>query len=177
MKIGSIAISILLIAPFSFTGGSFARADEAEPAAEEAAAEQPAVAGEETVALAALDPPRSLQSIVDERRDTLRLRRERLFDAVTGRQFYRPPWLVAEEAVRDDYRDAMRRLYRRHRDHMKLFHDARRDLFMPWSRGLREQAEAYSFLTQMSQLDRQEYFDNFLFTRPFGIHGPGGYYW
>ena len=58
MKIGSIAISILLITPLSFTVGSLARADEAEPAADEAAVEQPVVAEEDdgSVAVAILRP-------------------------------------------------------------------------------------------------------------------------
>lgn len=112
-------------------------------------------------------PPRSLQTLVDERRDTLRRRRNDFFDALSGRHFYQPAWMARREAMVDDYRDDVRAAHRQHRDTLHLYHDAVRGGLSPWTRAHRDWAEIRSFVNQMEQLDRREALDNLRFTHAY----------
>ena len=73
---------------------------------------------------ALITPPRSLQTLVDERRDALRHRRNGLFDAASGRHLFQPAWMTAREEMMDGYRDSLRVTQRQYRDTMKLYRDA-----------------------------------------------------
>jgi thiosulfate/3-mercaptopyruvate sulfurtransferase len=101
-------------------------------------------------------PPVSLQSLVDERRDALRQRRERQIDAVTGRRWFQPAWVRMRSASMDRYGDEARAAQRARRDAMRHYRDTLLDLRSPWSRHVRERAEIRRIAAQMDRLDRQE---------------------
>jgi len=124
--------------------------------------EQPAV--ESSLQALLVQGPRSLQTLVDERRDALRRRRSDSFDALSGRRLYQPAWMAAREQMLDDYRDSMRAVQRQHRDTMRRYRDAMRSAYAPWSRPYRDWAEMRHYVTQMEQLDRQELFDGLSFA-------------
>ncbi len=125
-------------------------------------------------ALALPRPPRSLQSLVEERRDQPRQRRERYFDAFSGRHFRYPPWMIAQDEMMDAYRDSMREAYRQYRDASGLHHRAYRSLYMPWSRAFHDWAETRQYALQMDQRDREEVFDSIRFGQVYGPAGPFG---
>lgn len=93
--------------------------------------------------------PRSLQTLVDERRDALRRRRNDYFDALGGRRLSQPAWITAREQTLDDYRESVRTAHRQHRDTLRLYRDAMRSAYAPWSRPYRDWAEMRSYVTQM----------------------------
>jgi len=117
-------------------------------------------------------PPPSLQTLVDERRDQLRARREALFDASGARFAYLSPWMVTYDRTMDAYQEAMRQLHRRQRDYSQLHHGAWMDAMSPWSKPQRDWSRMRSYLTQMEQLDRQEVRDAWLTTRSYAFAGP-----
>jgi hypothetical protein len=117
-------------------------------------------------------PPPSLQTLVDERRDQLRERREAQFDAMSARYAYMSPWMATYDRTMDVYRDAMRQLHRRQRDYSQLHHDTWMDAMCPWSKPQRDWSRRRSYLTQMEQLDRQEAWNAWLAARPYGFAGP-----
>jgi hypothetical protein len=109
------------------------------------------------------EPPASLQTLVDERRDALRRRRNARLDAYSGRY---GPWsdgYAAYDAAIERHHDALRRLHRQERDAVRLHHDAMLDAIVPWSRPHRDWVRQRSFLRQMDQLDWQELRDEGLF--------------
>jgi hypothetical protein len=117
-------------------------------------------------------PPRSLQTLVDERRDQLRARRDALFDTIGARYAYISPRMVTYDRTMDAYQEAMRQLHRRQRDYARLHHDAWMDAMSPWSKPQRDWSRMRSYLTQMEQLDRQEARDAWLATRSYAFAGP-----
>lgn len=108
--------------------------------------------------------PRGLQALVDERREALRRRRGEHLDAISGRSFYQPPWLVARDEMMNDHRDRMRALHRVQKEEARRYSNAMRDFYAPWNRTYRDRAEMRSYLSQMHQLDRQEYRDSLIFA-------------
>lgn len=120
-----------------------------------------------TLQTVAIRAPRSLQTLVDERRDALRRRRNDYFDAASGRRLYQPAWMVAREEMTDAYRDSMRVTHRQHRDAMRLYRDTMRGLYAPWSRPYHDQAEIRHFVSQMEQLDRHELYDGLTLTHAY----------
>jgi hypothetical protein len=117
-------------------------------------------------------PPPSLQTLVDERRDQLRARREALFDAIGARYAYLSPWMATYDRTMDAYQEAMRQLHRRQRDYAQLHHDTWMDAMSPWSKPQRDWSRMRSYLTQMEHLDRQEARDAWLTTRSYAFAGP-----
>ena len=104
--------------------------------------------------------PRSLDTLVDERRDALRDRREAFHDSMRALYGIYSPWMDYERSVRRAYSDRMRDLYRAHRDATKFHRDLQRGYFMPWSKGFTDAAEARRYLFAMENLDRQELMDD-----------------
>jgi hypothetical protein len=90
--------------------------------------------------------PPSLQTLVDERRDHLRARREALFDTIGARYAYMSPWMVTHDRTMDAYQEAMRQLHRRQRDYAQLHHDAWMDAMSPGPNrsGIRRECAATS---------------------------------
>jgi len=117
-------------------------------------------------------PPRSLQTLVDERRDQLRARRDALFDTIGARYAYISPRMVTYDRTMDAYQEAMRQLHRRQRDYARLHHDAWMDAMSPWSKPQRDWSRMRSYLIQMEQLDRQEARDAWLTTPSYAFSGP-----
>jgi hypothetical protein len=160
-------------------------APEQVPAAEQpAAVEQPASAGsaaagaeeetraEPTPSLLPPAPAPSLQTLVDQRRDMIRKRREAMFDAYGWRDTYTPPmWSVYQDDM-ERYRDAMRALYRQQRDYSRQYHDNWMDAFCPWSRPRREWNDVRSYQNQMDRLDWQEGRDAQMYGQPWGYGAP-----
>lgn len=163
------------------TGQQASETEEASVATEteEVAAdtEEQTSESEAKVVVTTRQPPKTLQSLVDERRDALQRRREQYFDMISERHFFMPPWLAIEEKMSDDYRDQMRALYREHRDATRFFHDTYRGYHSPWSRGFRDWVETRNYVRQMADLDRQEFLDSFAFVPPIGPWGPIAYPW
>jgi hypothetical protein len=119
--------------------------------------------------------PRSLDTLVDERRDALRDRREAFHERIRKLSGIYSPWMEHERAVWRAYSDRMRDLHRAHRDAMKFHHDLQRSYFMPWSRPYTETADARRFLSAMESLDRQEIRDGIMFAYQPVFRGP--YLW
>jgi len=115
-------------------------------------------------------PPRSLQTLVDERRDELQQRRRDRFDLYSGRYLYLPPGMLAHDRVRDQYRDAIRQVYRQQRDYNRMHRDAWMNVMAPWSKPHRDWAEARSYAIQMEQLNWDELRD-VVFGPPFAYGG------
>lgn len=152
---------------------------EVDAAIQPAAVDEPEVAaviGEELSLqpqlLLPVAPPPSLQTLVDERRDQLRARREALFDTIGARYAYMSPWMVTYDRTMDAYQEALRQLHRRQRDYARLHHDAWMDAMSPWSKPKRDWSRMRNYLTQMDQLDRQEARDAWLATRSYAFAGP-----
>jgi hypothetical protein len=116
--------------------------------------------------------PPSLQTLVDERRELLRQRRNALFDAYTGRRATLPPWLAAYDDAVERHQDSLRQLHRRQRDLSRLEHDAWMDAMSPWWKPQRDWSRQRGYLMQMEQLDRQELWDSDPYGRPFAFAGP-----
>jgi thiosulfate/3-mercaptopyruvate sulfurtransferase len=128
--------------------------------------------GEESVAESPVHtayprPLRSLQALVDDRRDALRRRRNDYFDVLSGRRFFQPPWITARKEMMDGYRDSMRATHRQYKDAVRLHQDALRDAYAPWARPFRDWAEIRHFVSQMEQLDRQDFHDRLSFTHAY----------
>ena len=132
------------------------------------------IEGVESVTVSAR-PPRSLQSLVDQRWEELRQRREEYFDAVSGRHLFQPPWMTARDEALDDLRDRMREFHRQNRDLMAVQHDTYRRLYSPWSQAFHDWAKARHFAQQMEQLDREELLDELRFGHVYAPWGPVGY--
>jgi hypothetical protein len=150
----------------------FGSADERAPKTEVANVAEKRLGQALPQLLPPIAPPPSLQTLVDERRDQLRERREAQLDAISGRYAYMSPWLVSYDRNMELYQDAMRQLHRQRRDHSQLHHDAWMDAMHPWSRPQRNWSRIRSYLTQMEQLDRQEARDAWLATRGYAFAGP-----
>jgi len=117
-------------------------------------------------------PPASLQTLLDQRRDRIRERREAMFDASGWRDASMPPgWAAYADGV-DRYRDAMRALYRQRRAYSRQRHNSWMDAFCPWSRPQRERSDLRSYLTRRDRLDRQERRDAFTYGQPRGFGAP-----
>jgi hypothetical protein len=116
-------------------------------------------------------PPPSLQTLVDERRDQLRERREALFDAFRPDHMYWSPRTAHYDRTMDLYRDATRDLHRRQRDYARQYFDGWMDALCPWSKPQRDWTRMRSFLMQQAQLDRQEMRDAWLASRPYAYTG------
>ena len=71
------------------------------------------------------------------------------FDALGGRRLSQPAWITAREQTLDDYRESVRTAHRQHRDTLRLYRDAMRSAYAPWSRPYRDWAEMRSYVTQM----------------------------
>jgi thiosulfate/3-mercaptopyruvate sulfurtransferase len=110
-------------------------------------------------------PSRSLQTLVEDRRDALNRRRDEIHDAVSGRRLVQPAWVTARQEMMDDYRDSMRGAHRVHRDTRRLYRDALRSAFMPGLQPYRDAAEIRHFVSRMEQLDRQEVHDGLRFAQ------------
>jgi thiosulfate/3-mercaptopyruvate sulfurtransferase len=139
-----------------------------EAAADEAATE----VAEGAVQGFVLAPPRSLQTLADERRDLQRERRNALFDGYSVRHVWMPMGFAAQGQVRDRHEDRLRRFHREQRDAVQLQHDAWMDAMCPWSTPQRDWSRQRSFLRQMEQLDRQAWRDAYLYGAPFALAGP-----
>jgi hypothetical protein len=50
---------------------------------------------------------------------------------------------------------------------MRLYHEAISNAFAPWSRTHRDVAEMRHYVSQMEQLDRQEFYDDLRFTHAY----------
>lgn len=116
---------------------------------------------------AVVRPPPSLQTLVDKRRDAMRHRRNALFDAISGRRPFQPAWITAHEQVLDGYNDSLRAAHRQQRDAVRFYQDAMRDVYAPWSRPRHDWSEIRHFVSQMEQLDRQEFYDGLRFTHAY----------
>jgi hypothetical protein len=104
--------------------------------------------------------PRSLDTLVDERRDALRDRREAFHDSMRALYGIYSPWMDYERSLWRTYSDQRRDLYRAHRDAMKFHRDVQRSYFMPWSKAFTDAAEARRYVSAMESLDRQEFVDD-----------------
>lgn len=157
IKINFLALMAAILA------GGFMMAALAE---EEQAADAPAEAVEAPTTNYTLtwNGPRSLQTLVDERHDTLRDRREAHHDNLRALYGMSNPWMDLERDQWRAYSDQMRDIHRAHRDAVKFQTDLHRNVFNPWSRGFHEDAEARHFAMQMDNLDRQELMDNWRFA-------------
>jgi hypothetical protein len=171
--------SMFTTAALVATSGLLVAAEEPQAVEPETAAVEEAVEEEAPqLVLAVPQAPRSLQTVVDERREALRGQRERHFELITP-EYFHSPGMAAYRDLMDDYGRAIRALHRQQRDAMKALHDSRRRIFSPYSAALQDWSEARNYAVQMAQLDRQEAFENFVETHPFGAfgYGPFGYPW
>ena len=115
-------------------------------------------------------PPRSLQTLVDERRDQLRAGRNAWLDAYMPGAM--PPWFADYNAGVERYRDAMRSLWRQRRDYDQARHNSWMGAICPWSKPQRDWSRQRSFETQMRQLDRREAREVYRFIPRYGFGAP-----
>ena len=108
--------------------------------------------------------PRSLDTLVDERRDALRDRREAFHDSMRMFHGIYSPWMDHERDVWQAYSDQRRDMYRAYRDAVKFNHDQFRGYFMPWNQAFTKAAEARCFALAMDNLERQEAMDEFRYS-------------
>jgi hypothetical protein len=146
---------------------AMAPAEAAEP---EVAPEEQG-AGKDALVVLPVPPPRSLQTLVDERRDLLRQRRNAMFDAYSGRGAYMPSWMAAYDDAVERYRDAMRLTYRQRRDYNMARHESWMDAMCPWSKPQRDWSRQRSVRMQMEQLDRRAARDAWWYGEPAAIAG------
>jgi thiosulfate/3-mercaptopyruvate sulfurtransferase len=117
-------------------------------------------------------PPRSVQNLIDERRDLQRQRRRERFDAYAGRPASLPIGLAAYDDAVERYRDGLRQMHRQRRDYDRWRHDSWMDALCPWSKPQREWTRQRSYLMQLEQLDRQEWWDAHRYGTPVPFTGP-----
>ena len=149
------------------------------PAIQQPAAAEPSVTAETSAPAADAVPgllppvpPASLQTLLDQRRDRIRERREAMFDASGWRDASMPPDWAAYADGMDRYRDASRALYRQRRDYSRQHHNSWMDAFCPWSRPQRERSDRRRYLAQRDRLDWQERRDAFTYGQPWGFGAP-----
>ncbi len=145
-----------------------------QPAAIEpwATAQTSAPAAEAIPGLLPFAPPQSPQTLLDERRDRIRERREAMLDPFGWRDATMPPGWEAYQDGMDRYRDARRAWYRQRRDYSRQHHDSWLDAFCPWSQPQREQSDLRSYRTQRERLDWQERRDALMYGQPWGVRAP-----
>jgi hypothetical protein len=155
--------------------------ESAEAAPQHEAAPAPDAPGQDLKAGPEVDtrppavPAYRLQSLVDERRQRLRERRNAMLDAYGGPRGHMPPWFGAYDDAVERYRDARRSMYRQRRDFDRQRHTEWMDAICPWSKPQRDWSAQRSYRRQMEQLDRQELRDAYMGRPPFGFGGPPGW--
>jgi hypothetical protein len=148
-----------------------APADQPAAAAEPAEAEQAQGPSTSVVELLPPGPPRTLQSLVDERRDQIRAQQRAMLDAWRGPGAM-PAWFPAYDAAVERHRQDLRSAWRQRRDFDQVRHDGWMDAICPWSKPQRNSSRQRSYLMQMEQLDRQEARNASLYGAPPAFGGP-----
>lgn len=154
-----------------------AAAVEAQPAAPEVSAQtgadqvpEGAAAEVDAPFFAPPVPPRSLRTLVDERRDQLRAERNAWLDAQMPGAM--PPWFADYNAGVERYRDATRSLWRQRQDYSQLRRDSWMDAICPWSKPQRDWSKQRSFENQMRQLDRRQALEAYRYAPGYGFGPP-----
>ena len=120
-------------------------------------------------------PPHSLQTLVDERRDQFRRQNDARLDAYRGPGQQMPPWFAPYDDAVERYRDARRSQHRRQRDFRRQRHASWMDAVCPWSKPRREWSARRSYQRQMEQLNRRAYRDAYGYRPSYGFARPGGW--
>jgi hypothetical protein len=108
--------------------------------------------------------PRSLDSLIDERRDVLRDRRRARSDAFRHLHGLFDPVMEYERDLHRAYSDRMRDLYRVQRDAMQFHRDAYLAAFMPWAKMHKDRVDARRHGFALESLERQEMMDDLRFA-------------
>jgi hypothetical protein len=108
--------------------------------------------------------PRSLDSLIDERRDALRDRRLARSDSFRRLHGLFDPVMEYERDLHRAYSERMRDLYRVHRDAMQFHRDAYLASFMPWAKAHKDLADARRRAFALESLKRQELMEDLLFA-------------
>ena len=108
--------------------------------------------------------PRSLDSLIDERRDALRDRRMARSDAFRHLYGLFDPVMEYERDLHRAYSDRMRNLYRAHRDAMQFNRDAYLATFMPWAKAQKDAVDARRHAFALESLERQEMMEDLRFA-------------
>lgn len=118
--------------------------------------------------------PRTLDTLIDERRDALRDRRMARSDRLRRMYGLVDPVMDYERDMYLAYSDRMRALYRAHRDAMKYNRDAFLATFMPWAKVRQDQADSRRHAFALDSLERQEVMDDltFAYEPVFGLPFP-----
>ncbi len=149
-----------------------AQAPPASPAAPPAAQHQNGTQEPDTQQI---QPPLSsfsLQTLVDERRDLLRRRREERQGTYGDPRETIPPWFADYDAAVERYRDARRSWYRQKRTFDRRRNSSWMDNLCPWSKPQRTWSSPRGYQRQMEPPDRRELHDPFLSRPPFAPPGP-----
>ena len=115
--------------------------------------------------------PGSLESAIERRRDMLDRRREHYLDWRTGRRWYQPPWVNAQDDRMNARQDAMRDVFRRRRDAMDTWQDHVGRWWDPWSQWREDWDDARRNALELDRLARDEYVDRFRYGRAWGPWG------
>ncbi len=118
--------------------------------------------------------PRSLDSLIDERRDALRDRRLARSDSFRRLYGLFDPVMEYERDLHRVYSERMRVLYRVHRDARQFHRDAYLATFMPWAKAHKDLADARRHAFALESLERQELMEHRLFAYEpaFGVPFP-----
>ena len=146
----TMVVSLLASAALSLSVGLFAAEPESENSVQESSAQ----------------PPTSMESAIERRREMLEKRRERYRDARSGRFWRQPPWVAASEEWFDQREEAMDEQFRRRRDAAEAGRDAWQRWQNPWTAWHRERAEARRNAMELERLRREEALDRRYYARP-----------
>ena len=108
--------------------------------------------------------PRSLDSLIDERRDALRDRRLARSDAFRHLHGLFDPAMEYQRDLHRAYSDRMRSMYRAHRDARKFYRDAYLASFMPWAKARNDLADVRRQAFALESLEKQEMMDDLMFA-------------
>lgn len=104
--------------------------------------------------------PRSLDSLIDERRDALRDRRLARSDHFRRLYGLFDPATEYDRDLHRAYAERMRDLYRAHRDAMQFHRDAYLAAVMPWAKAHKDFVDARRHAFALENLERQEMMDD-----------------
>jgi len=112
--------------------------------------------------------PTSIDSMIERRRDAMEKRRERYWDAVTGRRWHRPPWTNARQDWIDRKNDAVDETFRQRRDVAEAQRDAWGRWHHPRTQWNEDIAEARRDAWSLDRLIRDEMREQRLYGRRLG---------
>lgn len=112
--------------------------------------------------------PRSIESMIERRREAMERRREHYYDAISGRRWRQPPWVNAHEDWMDKREEVMDERFRRRRDAAEAWRDTWGRWHHPWSQWQQDWVDARKNARDLDRLRRDEFYDRRFYGGPWG---------